>query len=96
MNLYDLIGYSGVLVASISLIPQIQQILNTKKVRDLNRCYFLLMVMSEFLYISYGFVKEDYVMVASTIPPIANSETAGGDQANAAMQTALTAVSFCA
>ena len=30
MNLYDLIGYSGVLVASISLIPQIQQILNTK------------------------------------------------------------------
>ena len=70
MNLYDLIGYSGVLVASISLIPQIQQILNTKKVRDLNRCYFLLMVLSEFLYISYGFVKEDYVMVASTIPPM--------------------------
>tara|TARA_Y100001970_G_scaffold32900_1_gene40798 strand:+ start:1751 stop:2038 length:288 start_codon:yes stop_codon:yes gene_type:complete len=70
MNLYDLIGYSGVLVASISLIPQIYQILNTKQVRDLNRCYFLLMVMSEILYISYGFVKEDYVMVASTAPPM--------------------------
>ena len=70
MNLYDLIGYSGVLVASISLIPQIQQILNTKQVRDLNRCYFLLMIMSEFLYISYGFIKEDYVMLASTVPPM--------------------------
>ena len=28
------------------------------------------MVISEFLYISYGFVKQDYVMVTSTIPPM--------------------------
>jgi len=28
------------------------------------------MIMSEILYISYGFVKEDYVMVASTVPPM--------------------------
>ena len=70
MDLYDLIGYSGVIVASISLWPQIHQIFKTKKVRDLNRCYFLLMVMSEILYISYGIVKQDYVMVTSTVPPM--------------------------
>ena len=31
MEAYNFIGYSGVLVASISLIPQICQILKTKK-----------------------------------------------------------------
>ena len=70
MEAYNFIGYSGVLVASISLIPQICQILKTKKVDDLNRSYFLLCVISEFLYISYGFVIQDYVMVSSTIPPM--------------------------
>jgi len=70
MDLYDLIGYSGVLVSSISLCPQICQILNTKQVRDVNICYFFLMIVSEILYISYGATKQDYVMIASTIPPI--------------------------
>jgi uncharacterized protein with PQ loop repeat len=70
MDLYDLIGYSGVLVSSISLCPQICQILNTKQVRDVNICYFFLMLVSEILYISYGAIKQDYVMIASTIPPI--------------------------
>jgi len=70
MDLYDLIGYSGVLVSSISLCPQICQILNTKQVRDINRCYFLLMIFAEILYISYGTIKKDYVFIASTLPPI--------------------------
>tara|TARA_A100001011_G_scaffold326513_1_gene350085 strand:+ start:2084 stop:2371 length:288 start_codon:yes stop_codon:yes gene_type:complete len=70
MNTYDFIGYGGVLVASISLLPQICQIIKTKQVRDINRTYFFLCVLSELLYISYGFVKHDYVMVASTIPPM--------------------------
>jgi MtN3 and saliva related transmembrane protein len=70
MEAYNFIGYSGVLIASISLIPQIFQILKTKKVDDLNRSYFFLCVISEILYISYGIVIQDYVMVSSTIPPM--------------------------
>ena len=70
MEAYNFIGYSGVFVASISLIPQIYQILKTKKVDDLNRSYFLLCIISEILYISYGIVIQDYVMVSSTIPPM--------------------------
>ena len=70
MDLYNLIGYSGVFVASISLFPQICQILKTKQVRDINIGYFFLMIVSETLYISYGSIKQDYVMIASTIPPI--------------------------
>ena len=70
MELYNIIGYAGVLVSSISLLPQICQIIKTKQVRDINRYYFFLMIISEALYIAYGAVKYDYVMIASTIPPI--------------------------
>ena len=41
-----------------------------KKVDDINRYFFLLMALSEVLYICYGVLKNDYVMIASTIPPI--------------------------
>jgi MtN3 and saliva related transmembrane protein len=70
MEPYNFIGYSGVLISSISLIPQICQIIKTKKVDDLNRSYFLLCIISEFLYISYGIIILDYVMILSTIPPM--------------------------
>lgn len=70
MDFHNFIGYSGVLVASIALLPQILQIVKTKKVRDINHYYFFLCVLSEILYISYGIVKSDYVMVTSTIPPM--------------------------
>jgi len=69
MDIYNTIGYSGVFVASVSLWPQICQIIRTQQVRDLNRCYFFLCVLAEILYITYGIVKNDYVMIASTIPP---------------------------
>jgi len=70
MNIYDPMGYTAVFVATVAIVPQIIQIIKTKKVDDINRCFFLLMVISEILYITYGILKQDYVMIASTIPPI--------------------------
>ena len=37
---------------------------------DLNIYYFFLCIISEILYISYGFIIQDYVMISSTIPPM--------------------------
>ena len=51
------IGYSAVGVAGISLLPQIYQIIKTKRVEDLNRTYFLLCIIGEFLYATYGFLE---------------------------------------
>ena len=70
MDPLDFIGYSAVLLSSISIVPQIRQICKTKQVEDINRCFFILYVLSEVLYITYGGLKNDYVMIASTIPPI--------------------------
>jgi len=71
----DLIGYSGVLVSSLALWPQICQIIKTEQVRDLNMYYFLLCILSDILYISYGFIESDYVMLASTVPPLLSQLT---------------------
>ena len=70
MYYYDIIGYIGIFTASISLCPQIYQILKTQQVRDVNLYFFILSIISELLYISYGIIKKDYVMVGSTIPPM--------------------------
>jgi uncharacterized protein with PQ loop repeat len=70
MNTNIIIGICAVFTASVSLFPQIHQIVKTKKVEDLNRTFFLLCMLSELLYITYGFLERDYVMVASTIPPM--------------------------
>lgn len=65
---YNIIGYIGVFIASISLFPQINQIIKTQQVRDVNLYFFILSVISEILYISYGIIKKEYVMIFSTIP----------------------------
>ena len=62
----DILGF----FASIALCPQIYQIIKTKQVRDVNLYFFILSIISEILYISYGVIKKDYVMIFSTVPPM--------------------------
>jgi len=69
MNI-DIIGYIGLCFAAIATIPQIKQILYTKQVRDINIFFFILRLISAILYLIYGILKEEYIMVCSTIMPI--------------------------
>jgi MtN3 and saliva related transmembrane protein len=69
MNI-DIIGYIGLGFAAIATIPQIKQILYTKQVRDINIFFFILRLISAILYLIYGILKEEYIMVCSTIMPI--------------------------
>tara|TARA_B100001057_G_C22652589_1_gene872672 strand:+ start:145 stop:420 length:276 start_codon:yes stop_codon:yes gene_type:complete len=63
------LGYTAVVLGAISTIPQIYQIVKTKKVRDINFLFFVLRCTASFLYIIYGVLKPDYVMMASAIAP---------------------------
>ena len=65
----DGLGYTAVVLGAISTIPQIYQIVKTKKVRDINFLFFVLRCTASFLYILYGALKPDYVMMASAIAP---------------------------
>lgn len=69
-----ILGYVAVFIGSIAPISQLYQVIKTKKVRDLSPFFFVLRVLSEILYVLYGFLITDYVMVASaTIPAILES-----------------------
>ena len=65
----DGLGYTAVVLGAISTIPQIYQIVKTKKVRDINFLFFVLRCTASFLYIIYGAFKTDYVMMSSAIAP---------------------------
>ncbi len=69
MNI-DYIGYSAVVIGAISTIPQLYQIIKTKKVRDINFFFFFMRALASILYIIYGVLKEDYVMFCSAIMPL--------------------------
>lgn len=69
MNI-DYIGYTAVVIGAISTIPQLYQIIKTKKVRDINFFFFFMRALSSILYIIYGLLKEDYIMFCSTIMPL--------------------------
>ena len=65
----DILGYVAVFIGSIAPISQLYQVIKTKKVRDLSPLFYILRVISEILYVLYGFLITDYVMVASAAIP---------------------------
>ena len=69
MSLINIIGYVAVFIGSIAPISQLYQVIKTKKVRDLSPLFYILRVVSEILYVLYGFLITDYVMVASAAIP---------------------------
>ena len=66
----ELIGYSAIITGSISFLPQITQIIKTKKARDINYMSLILNISSCFLYIIYGSMKKDNIVIISVISPI--------------------------
>ena len=66
----EVVGYSAITVAAISFLPQVKQIVDTKKVRDINYPSFILNIISCFLYIIYGYMVDDDIIIISVLSPI--------------------------
>ena len=62
MSDYSLIAYFAGGIAFITSVPQLYQIVNTKKVRDLNPYFFVLHSVSDILYLIYGIFIKDYIL----------------------------------
>ena len=65
----DVIVYSAGGFAFITSIPQLYQIIKTKKVRDLNPYFFILHTISDILYVLYGIFEGDYILSISVSMP---------------------------
>lgn len=65
-----MVGYSAITIASVSFFPQIKQIVKTRKVRDINNTSLILNITSCVLYIIYGSIKNDEIIIISALPPM--------------------------
>ena len=70
MNPAFYVGWSGVLIGSFSSIPQLIKTVRTRSVEDLSPVFVGLRISSEILYAMYGYLTNDYVMIASTGIPL--------------------------
>lgn len=68
--LIDIIGYSAIFIGAISLIPQIIQMIKTKKVRDINIFFLVVAIISDILYFVYSILSNNYIFIYSVIPPV--------------------------
>ena len=64
-----ILGYSAIVLAAFASIPQLVQIIKTKKVRDLNPIFFCMECIASLMYIIYGLLSNDYIMMGSAIMP---------------------------
>jgi uncharacterized protein with PQ loop repeat len=71
MSNYDYIAYFAGAFAFITSLPQLYQIINTKKVRDLNLYFFVIHSISDILYLTYGLLIKDYILSISMSLPAA-------------------------
>ena len=64
-----ILGYSAISLAACAAVPQLIQIIKTQKVRDLNPVFFCMECLASLMYIIYGFLSNDYIMMGSAIMP---------------------------
>ena len=64
------IVYTAGALGFITSLPQLYQIIKTKKVRDLNPLFFILHFKSDLLYMTYGILTNDYLLVYSLTMPV--------------------------
>jgi len=64
-----ILGYCAVFIGSIAPFSQLYKVVKTHNVRDLSPTFFILRILSEIMYVTYGGLVEDYVMVGSAVVP---------------------------
>lgn len=65
-----IVAYTAGVLGFITSIPQLVQIIRTEKVRDLNPLFFILHLQSDVLYLVYGALTDDQLLVYSLSMPI--------------------------
>lgn len=67
MTLVEFIGYAAACVAAVIFLPQVIQTIKTKDTSGLSMPTFVLMVISNTLWATYGFMTMDYAIILSQV-----------------------------
>ncbi len=67
MTLVEFIGYAGACVAAVIFLPQVIQTIKTKDTSGLSLPTYILMVISNTLWATYGIMTMDYAIILSQV-----------------------------
>ena len=67
MNLTQVIGMSAALISAMLFLPQVVQTVKTKNTKSISLGMYILVAISNSLWITYGFLSWDYaILLAQT------------------------------
>jgi len=67
MNIIDLIGYAAATLAAIIFLPQLLKTVRSKDTKGLSLASFILISISNSLWLSYGLLTGDSAIILSQI-----------------------------
>lgn len=63
MDYVEILGFVAGGCTTVAVVPQIYKAWQTKTVRDVSKGMFTILTIGIFLWVVYGFLKEDYPII---------------------------------
>ena len=71
MNFTDVLGYSACAVTALTFLPQVIKTWKEKSARNVSLLMFIIAAVNEVMWIAYGFLRDDMVIVVTNVIMIA-------------------------
>ena len=75
MNGVDILGYSAGFITTLTFLPQVIKTYREKSARDISLNMLLIEAINEVMWIVYGFLKSDMVIVLTNVVVLGMSLT---------------------
>jgi MtN3 and saliva related transmembrane protein len=63
MNAVDILGYSAGAVTTLTFLPQVVKTWKDKSAKDISLLMFIIAVTNEIMWIIYGALRDDWVII---------------------------------
>lgn len=63
MTLVDFLGYTAGLLTTLTFLPQVIKTVKEKSAKDISLAMFLIAATNQVLWIGYGVLKDDWVII---------------------------------
>lgn len=75
MNGTDILGYAAGFITTLTFLPQVIKTYKEKSARDISLNMFLIAAVNEVMWIIYGVLKKDMVIILTNVVVLAMSLT---------------------
>lgn len=73
MNGVDVLGYAAGAVTALTFLPQVVKTWKEKSARDVSLMMFIIAAINEVMWIAYGILKNDWVIISTNAVVLAMS-----------------------